>query len=930
MTDRRSGPRRDSGTERCVCCGTPLSVDAADETASAEQSSSGSGPGCRRTANAESGRRYCSSGCRDVDRTLESSTSGGRGDRATETDTATDDGSTEPVDRTFFRVDGMHSATCESFLESVAEDRDGVVDAAASYVTESVRIEHDPERVSSRELRDALSILGYTAYLRSEATSDEQTGGREGGTDRRSRPAEAATESDTATETTTGSTRRSREMSGIRKRRSDTALEFRYVVGIVFGSFLLVPYLAVLYPVYLSSFVDWGPLHLYEDAFADFDGFLFLPVFLVVAGAVLYLTGRPLLRGAYVSLKLRRPNAHLLAALTIVAAYAYGTLAIALGRIELYYDLTIVVAALVMAAVFYEATVKRRARDRLTELTISQVDTARMFETRSGWDEETEPESGPSSGAGSGPNDRSEPDSEAGPHSSDRDSGPTRTVPVDDLTAGDRLLVLEGERIPVDGTLESDCTVDEAVVTGESLPIRKTAGDPVVGGSIVRSGAAVVDVGSETTSSIDRLTETVWNLQSATHGVQRRADAVAAVIAPLVLTVAVAVGTVAYLQSGTGIAAVTALLVTVVVASPWALGFAAPISVGAGLREALSHGIVVFDESVLERLREIDVVVFDKTGTLTTGEMTVLEAEGPSDLLAAVGDLERRAAHPVAAAITDAFGDDGGWDVSANEPRPDGDGGQAPASPGRIEEFDSLGTGVTGIVDGNRLLVGHPDLFRERGWSIADDLEKRLREERGFGRLPIAIGRDGRAEGYVVVGDEPRSDWDDALSRLGEGDGQRALEVVVLTGDDEEATAFFADHPAVDHAFAGVPPDGKTETIRRLQERGRVAMVGDGTNDAPALAVADLGISMGGATALAADAADLAIVEDSLPTVGDAFELAAAARRRVRGTIALAFAYNAIVLPAALAGVLNPFVTTAAVAATAAVVVGNAFRPLLE
>ncbi|APW96347.1 ATPase P [Halobiforma lacisalsi AJ5] len=925
VTDRRSDQRG------CALCGAPLpgSGSGSDPGDSSVPTSSvyGSAAGPTGQGEGDPDERYCSTGCRDVDRTLESPSSkrgaDGPGEGGAEslegrtaggdngTDAGTGEGTPiendgdEPQVRTFFRVDGMHSATCEAFLDSVAQRRDGVADAAASYVTETVRVDHDPARISTSDLRDALSTVGYTAYLRSAATADSVPDGATDG-ERGTGTEDAKEDGEYGPADDTGSTHRSREMTGLRKRRSDTMLEVRYIVGIVFGSFLLVPYFAVLYPVYLSSFVDGPMLARYEDAFAGFDGLLVLPLFLVVSGVVLYLTGGPLLRGAYVSLKLRRPNTHLLAALTILAGFAYGTLSIFRGRIEVYYDLTIVVAALVMGAVFYEATVKRRARDRLTDLTISQVDTARVY--GSGQDSDGKTASGKDGreeGNGNG-------DGTA--------TGPTRTVPIGDLEGGERLLVREGERIPVDGVLETACTVDEAVVTGESLPISKAEGDPVVGGSVVRSGAAVVDVGAETTSSIDRLTEAVWNLQSATHGVQRRADSVAAVLAPLVVAAAVAVGVTTLFRGGTAIDAAEAIMLSIIVASPWALGFATPASVGAGLREALDHGIVVFDETVLERLRDVDVVVFDKTGTLTTGEMSVLEAEGPPDLLAAAGELERRASHPVAVALADAF--------AADEPG-DGefvpDGGDAAVSP-RVEAFDGLETGVAGRVDGSRILVGHPDLFRDRGWTLESDLEERVREERGFGRLPVVVGRDGRAQGFVVVGDEPRADWDDALSSLGE----RELEVVVLTGDDEAATAFFAAHPAVDHAFAGVPPDGKTATIHRLKDRGQVAMVGDGTNDAPALAAADLGISLGGATALAADAADLAIVEDTLPTVERAFELAVAARRRVRGTLALALCYNAVVLPAAVLGVLNPLVTTAAVAVTAVLVAGNAARPLLE
>jgi heavy metal translocating P-type ATPase len=814
--------------------------------------------------------RFCSAGCRDVYDTLgapanedgdERTGSAGSGSEERATDEA--DRTADDLERAFFRIDGMHSALCEAYLESVAEGCDGVVDAAASYVTETVRVEYDPVRTSADELREALSTVGYTAYRRDEADPEDDE--------------------------TTGGTQRSREMTGLRKQRTEEMLEVRYIVGVVFGSFLLVPYVTVFYPVFLAAFVDWPIVQRYEDTFATFDGMLFLPLLLTLTGAVLYLTGRPLLRGAYVSLKLRRANTHLLAALTIVAAYAYGTLAFFVQRVDVYYDLTIVVAAAVMGAVFYEATIKRRALNRLTELTVSQVGKARRLE----------------------------------------EDGTTTEVPIAELTGGDRVLVRPGERIPVDGAIvESTCTVDEAVVTGESLPVSKQSGDDAIGGSVVTAGAAVVEVGPKTRSSIERLTETVWNVQSATHGVQRRGDRLAAKLVPLVVGAAVVVGLVRFALGGDAATAARAVLLTVIVASPWALALATPVSVATSLREALARGIVVFDETVFERLRDVDVVVFDKTGTLTTGEMRVLEADAPTDLLGAAGALERRATHPAATAIAAAFDERSG---KGDRRRSDGGSvgdvsdGAEPSTP-TVDEFRSHATGVEGVVDGRRVLVGHPDLFRERDWTLESALESRIDDARERGHLPVVAGRDGAAAGLIVVGDEPRTEWAETVTCLREA----GAEVVVLTGDHAAASEFLERHADVSHVFADVPPAGKTATIRRLAADRQVAMVGDGTNDAPALAAADFGIALGSGTALAADAADLAILEDDTAGVERAFALSNAAGRRVRQNLGLALVYNAVAIPATLLGLVNPLVTMTALAATALLVVANSSRPLLE
>nr|WP_232833833.1 HAD-IC family P-type ATPase [Saliphagus sp. LR7] len=361
------------------------------------------------------------------------------------------------------------------------------------------------------------------------------------------------------------------------------------------------------------------------------------------------------------------------------------------------------------------------------------------------------------------------------------------------------------------------------------------------------------------------------------------------------------------------------------VGCPWALGLATPLSVATSIEEAVTRGIVVFDETVFERLLNVDVVVFDKTGTITTGRMEVLDADAPADLLVAVADLEQRASHPAADAIVSAFAQE---EQAGEDPR--ADGGVANEDDreraGGISEFTSHETGIEGVVEDTRVLVGNLDLFTDQEWSVSDSIETRATAARDVGRLPVIVGRDGRAEGVIVVGDEPRTGWDDTLTQL----SARDMEIVVLTGDDEAATDFLSTHPGVNHVFAGVPPTGKTATIRRLQSRGQVAMVGDGTNDAPALATADLGISLGGGTALASDAADVSIVDDDLSAVETTFDLAAAARRRVRQNNAVALLYNAITIPLAAVGLLNPVIAMGAVVTSGGLLAANSFRALLD
>jgi len=800
--------------------------------------------------SADEGQSFCSQGCRNVHTTLgvadieESDI--GKNQTATRRAGSSEEQSQEHS-TAFLYVDGMHCATCELFLESVADNCAAVTESEASYVTETIRVDYDPNSISLDELCERLTGAGYRAVPRSETAKDTAA-------------ADQLEETHPA------------------DRGIDELLGFRYAAGVIFGTFMLLPYVVAFYPAQLPSVFGEQMASMFEGGVYESGGLILLPVFLFLTAVVVFFTGMPILQGAYVSLRMRRPNTDLLVAVTMLSAFLYGTVAFLLGRVDIYYDLTIVVAATVVAATFYESLIKQRAMDHLTNLTVSQVDSARIYE-----DDET------------------------------------TTVAVEELEPGDRLLVKQGERFPVDGVLdEGHCTVDESVVTGESLPVPKQAGDTLVGGSVVTDDAAVARVGEEATSSIDRLTTSVWDLQSGIHGLQRRTDTWAARVVPVLAVGAVIVAiTVGYIRESV-LEALLSFLTVFIVGCPWALGLSTPVSVATSIRDALARGVVVFDETVFDRLNETDIVVFDKTGTLTTGEMKVVDKDAPDELLAAVGSLEQRASHPAADAIATEFGSDR---AASGDSQPRTDGGSTTRKDG-VTQFQSHAMGIEGKVDGTNILVGSLDLFDEQGWTVSEAIEQQALDARGFGRLPVVVGQDGQAEGVIVVGDEPREGWEQTIGQL----NARNVDTVVLTGDDEEATEFFRSHPGVEHVFAGVRPAGKTATVKRLKTENYVTMVGDGTNDAPALACADLGIALGGGTALASDAADLAVVGDELPAVEDAFDLARGARRRVTQNTALALLYNVVTIPLAVLGVLNPLFVMAAVLLSGGLIGLNSVR----
>ncbi|AJF27248.1 metal ABC transporter ATPase [Haloarcula sp. CBA1115] len=746
---------------------------------------------------------FCCRGCLEVARTLD--------DPATETRDAADTGP-DPDDAdgetAFLSVEGMHCATCETFLEARATDHDGVAAAAASYPTGTMKLTYDADTLSESDLADAVAGTGYDANLQATETDDEYE------------------------------------------------LEGRLIVGGFFGMMTMLWYVLFLYPAYLG--VD-PSLLLFDPAGQAGDYLLWNMA--VMTGVVVGYTGWPLLRGAYVSLRAGRPNMDLLVAMAAVTAFLYSVVAVILGHTEVYFDVATVIVMAVSVGDYYQDRVRRRALDRLTEFTTQRADSARR-----------------------------------------RTDGGHEEVDVGVLSPGDEVVVRSGDRVPVDGTVvEGTAAVDESLVTGESLAVRKTDGDEVIGGSLVTQGGVVVQVGPDAESTVDRLTNLLWEVQSTRGGVQRLVDRIAAVFVPLVVFLAV-LATGGHLVAGaTPTDAMLTGLAVLVVSCPCALGLATPLATAAGIRRALDGGTVITGDAVFETATDADVVAFDKTGTLTTGEMELLE-QADERAMARAAAVEQFAEHPVAEAVTDA--------VSV----PDA----------TVSEFEQHPVqGVSATVDGDRVVVGTQALFDDLGFDVPAGLRTRCERATENGRVPALVGWDGEAQDVLVAGDRLRANWESVVSTLA-----RDRDVVVITGDRPEAAVPFERHDGVDEVFAGVPPEAKAEVVERLQSRGTVAMVGDGSNDAPALAAADVGIAMASGTSLAADAADAVVTTDDLRAVPDMFAVTAATRTRVRQNLAWAFCYNAVALPLALLGVLNPLFAALAMTASSLLVVGNSTRTL--
>jgi Cu2+-exporting ATPase len=827
------------------------------------------------------GGTYCCRGCLEVARRLDAPVSGATVEDAAGLDTGPDADPDGEGETAYLAVEGMHCSACEAFVEATATDDDGVLAAEASYPADAVKVTYDPRRVDRNSLPGLVDGLGYGAALAGGESGE--TPGKVGGDP-----------------------------------RAGTAA--RLVAGGFFGMMIMLWYVLFLYPAYLG--VDPDTLLIDLEGIA---GTYLLANVWVMATVVLFFTGFPVLRGAYVSLRAGQPNMDLLVALAASTAYVYSTVTVLLGGTDVYFDVSVVVVLAVTLGNYYEERVKKRAAGMLADLTTERVDEARRRTT----------------------------------------DGGTTTVAVSDLDPGEEVLVKAGERVPVDGTvIEGRAAVDNSLVTGESAPVPVDPGETVVGGAVATDGALIVEVGADATSTLDRLTEFLWESRATRSGASRLADRLAGAFVPLAVGVSVLAGTAHLLTGASPTEALLTTLAVLVVSCPCALGLATPLATAAGVGAALRRGIVVTDGAAFESITGADVVAFDKTGTLTRGEFEVRavhaaaprpdgghaavdgsgtpdreertdrdknededkdgdESDRERELLARAGAVERRAEHPLAAAVVDA----------AEGPLPE------------VTNFERHpGRGVEGVVDGDRVVVGRPDLLADEGFSTSERLRKRYDAADAAGETSALVGWAGRTRGVVVAADRPREEWETVVTDLAVD-----REVVVITGDRGGAADRFREHPAVDAVYAGVPPEAKAAIVERLRagedrdgdgdnvpdrnearevQRRTVAMVGDGTNDAPALAAADAGIAVERGAKLAADAADAVVTTDDLRAVPAVFDLTAATRKRVRGNLAWAFLYNGIAVPLAALGLINPLFAAVAMATSSLLVVTNSARSL--
>ncbi|MFE7706383.1 heavy metal translocating P-type ATPase [Streptomyces sp. NPDC057486] len=485
-------------------------------------------------------------------------------------------------------------------------------------------------------------------------------------------------------------------------------------------------------------------------------------------------------------------------------------------------------------------------------------------------------------------------------------------IPVEDLNAGDEFIVRPGEKIATDGVVVSGTSaVDASMLTGESVPVEVSEGDAVTGATVNAGGRLVVRatrVGSDT--QLAQMAKLVEDAQTGKAEVQRLADKVSGVFVPIVIAIAVAaLG--AWLGAGFPVtAAFTAAVAVLVVACPCALGLATPTALLVGTGRGAQMGVLIKGPEVLESTRKVDTVVLDKTGTVTTGRMTLIDVvtEAGTDraeLLRLAGALEDSSEHPIAQAIAKAATQEAGV---------------LPAP----EDFANVeGKGVQGVVDGHAVLVGRESLLAEWSLYLSPEIAAAKTRAEGEGKTVVAVGWDGKARGVLMVADTVKPTSAAAITQL----KSLGLTPVLLTGDNKAVARQIAAEVGIDEVIAEVLPKDKVDVVSRLQKEGKiVAMVGDGVNDAPALAQADLGLAMGTGTDVAIEASDITLVRGDLLSAVDAIRLSRKTLGTIKSNLFWAFAYNVAAIPVAALGLLNPMLAGAAMALSSVFVVGNSLR----
>ncbi|GAA0134062.1 heavy metal translocating P-type ATPase [Paenibacillus sp. YSY-4.3] len=600
---------------------------------------------------------------------------------------------------------------------------------------------------------------------------------------------------------------------------------------------------------------------------------------LALATPVQFYIGKQFYTGAYKALRNRSANMDVLIALGTSAAYFYSlylTLKWMSGggqhAPEMYYETSAVLITLVILGKWFEALAKGRTSEAIKSLMGLQAKTALVVR-----------------------------------------EGQEQSIPVEDVLRGDIVIVKPGEKIPVDGkVVEGASSVDESMLTGESIPVEKKAGDSVIGATINKNGSLKLEatkVGKD--SALAQIVKVVEEAQGSKAPIQRIADVISGIFVPIVVGIAILGFIVWYFWAAPGnfAHALEIAIAILVIACPCALGLATPTSIMAGSGRAAELGVLFKGGEHLEATHRIDTIVLDKTGTVTKGkpELTDVYPEemAEQEFLRLAGAAERNSEHPLAEAIVFGIQERG-------------------VTPPDAASFEAIpGYGVRASVEGKDILIGTRKLMAREDVQVGDAVHERMNALEQAGKTAMLVAVDGKYAGLVAVADTIKETSKAAVSRLKE----MGINVIMITGDNERTAQAIAKQAGIETVLAEVLPEGKAEEVKKLQQQGRkVAMVGDGINDAPALAMADIGMAIGTGTDIAMEAADVTLMKGDLNSIPDAIYMSRKTMSNIRQNLFWALGYNSLGIPIAAFGLLAPWIAGAAMALSSVSVVLNALR----
>ncbi|MBU8785557.1 MULTISPECIES: heavy metal translocating P-type ATPase [Bacillus] len=790
------------------------------------------------------------------------------------------------------QISGMTCAACAARIEKGLKKLDGVEDANVNLALEKSKIVYDPAQIGVGQLAEKVESLGYRvpAEKAEFAISGMTCAACANRIEKRleklpgveSAPVNFALETVSVAylpgAVTVDDMKEVIEKLGYKlelkeDQSADGALEQRkkeiqqQTGKFIFSAILSFPLLwAMVSHFKFTSFI-WLP------------GMLMDPwVQLALATPVQLIVGRQFYVGAYKALRNKSANMDVLVALGTSAAYFYS-LYISIASLGtnrhpegLYYETSAILLTLIVLGKLFEAKAKGRSSEAIKKLMGLQAKTATVIR-----------------------------------------NGEEMTVPIEQVLAGDIMLVKPGEKIPADGEIvEGRSALDESMITGESIPVDKAAGDKVIGATMNKNGFLKIKaekVGKDT--ALAQIIKVVEEAQGSKAPIQRLADRISGVFVPIVVAIAIITFFVwyAFVSPGEFSTALESLIAVLVIACPCALGLATPTSIMAGSGRAAEYGILFKGGEHLETAHRIDTVVLDKTGTVTNGKPELTDVRPASwlnetEFLKLAGSAENRSEHPLAEAIVEGVRQKGIDIIDASS-------------------FEAIpGYGIKATVGEQQVLIGTRRLFERQGIDVSSVLGEMEKLE-GQGKTAMLVAVGGRYAGLIAVADTIKDTSKEAIKRL-KGMG---LTVVMITGDNRRTAEAIAAEAEIEHVVAEVLPEGKAEEIKKLQAQGKkVAMVGDGINDAPALAAADTGMAIGTGADVAMEAADITLIRGDLNSIADAIMMSKLTIKNIKQNLFWAFAYNSIGIPFAALGFLAPWVAGAAMAFSSVSVVLNALR----